>query len=114
MRNPDHEMFNSRQVLAYNHKTRLYQYRGKIYTSIADLTVELYLDSIAGVGITYLSGKNIVDFTLSAEDNQTPLVSVNEEEWEPYHSFSQVPNNLQFAVFCETLLATIEEFQGDR
>ena len=54
------------------------------------------------------------DGSLSVEDNETTVFSLNGKEWEPYQSFSQVPNALQFAIFIETVLAAIQIFKGER
>jgi len=114
MRNPEHEMFNSRQVLAYDSKKRCYYYRDSAYHNVDNLIPALYEDAIGGVGITYSAGKSTLDFSLSVEDNETTVFSLNGKEWEPYQSFSQVPNALQFAIFIETVLAAIQIFKGER
>jgi len=114
MRNPEHEMFNSRQVFSYNTKSNNYSYRGVDYHLVEDFVPELYSDCMGQVGITYTSGKDKVDFTLDADDNETTLFSLNGEEWQVFRSVSQLPKALHFSVFIETLMATIQIFKGDR
>ena len=114
MRNPEHEIFNARQEFTYDTKLNKYTYRGVTYELIEDFIPELYQDCLGGVGITYCSGKDKIDFSLAVEDNETTIFSINEKEWETFRSVSQIPKHLHFAVYIESMMAVIAHFKEDR
>lgn len=113
MRDANQEMFNLRVPLSYDPKKKAYVYRSKHLNQLDELIAELYSDRMGGVGTTYYVGDSTLEFTLSEEDNETTLFSIDGAEWKEFMLMSDVPYKFHLFVTIEAFLCTIAILKGD-
>jgi hypothetical protein len=114
MRSQNHEMFSIRKKVSYNSFSKTYNYDSQPYLKLVHLLEKLYDENTFGVGFIYETGTQYLEFTLSKEDNQTALFSLNGKEWEVFDSYLQIPVELHFGVFLELKLYLMGQIKGDR